>query len=149
MTPPPSDAAEILKLIENVDPSNSKMMDEIDLAVAKYLISDHGAINNIIKGNYIRTSYKQINHDHGWSEVERNEYSTRQYTRSRDALKAIRTKGKISWMHFNQYPEGSKALAEIFHDQGNNPIQSPWLPTEELAELHAIIQSIEYERTQQ
>ena len=70
-----------------------------------------------------------------------------QYTRSRDALKQIRPDGKIMWCFFENYPEGARARAEIFHDHGDNPIQTGWFPTEELAELHAIIQAIEYERT--
>jgi hypothetical protein len=71
------------------------------------------------------------------------------YTRSRDALKAIRPE---EWYidltqrkHWNEAivghrPSNTGSLQEV--------LTSPRLPTEELAELHAIIQAIEYERSQ-
>ena len=61
------------------------------------------------------------------------------YTRSRDALKAVRPDGVVIQVRY--YPEGFQG------DAVGSKGQSPRLPTEELAELHAIVQAIEWERT--
>jgi hypothetical protein len=63
---------------------------------------------------------------------------------SRDALKAIRPKSTWDWWLF-ALSEGPRAEAFAPNDD-RTCHQSPILPTEELAELHAIIQAIEYER---
>ena len=112
-------AKQILELIESVDPKDTDKLDEIDARVEWFL---GVSVEPMSTGLY-------------------------KYTRSRDALKQIRPDGKIMWCFFENYPEGARARAEIFHDHGDNPIQTGWFPTEELAELHAIIQAIEYERS--
>lgn len=104
-------AQEILKMIEEVDPSDETKMDEIDLSVAKYL-KQHKIWIGIV-------------------------------TRSRDALKAIRPDGWFGMIRF--FGEYSVCNINHVHPFGN--ADSQHLPTEELAELHAIIQAIEYERS--
>ena len=69
----------------------------------------------------------------------------RQFTRSRDALKAIRPKG---W-NFAMLPLSDFTfLCQASHGDPNRTDgpESDHLGTEELAELHAIIQAIAYER---
>lgn len=121
---------EILKMIETVDPSDRSALDDIDLAVGEYL------------GKFPKPVSK--------------------YTRSRDALKAIRQDGwflKIQGaMSAFTRRQAGEFLGGWLCDMADNTDGSGesmhWvhsykcgLPTEELAELHAIIQSIEYERT--
>ncbi len=66
-----------------------------------------------------------------------------EYTRSRDALKAIRPEGWSVFTHTTS--TGSMATMERLSPQKLVTMRN--LPAEELAELHAIIQAIEYERT--
>lgn len=63
------------------------------------------------------------------------------FTRSRDALKAIRPDG---W--FN-YSAASHGICNFVLFKGDEKLESSDCKTEELAELHCIIQAIEYERT--
>jgi len=66
-------------------------------------------------------------------------------TRSRDILKGIRPDGWF--LSMEGWPQDEPPLWRYkisLHKIGN--FISPPLPTEELAELHAIIQAIEYER---
>ena len=109
-----TEAEKIFNMIENVDPTDSATLDEIDFRVDKYL----GGVPNYIKA--------------------------RQYTRSRDALKAVRPEGW--WFHgmSRYFDEPHIYVAEPKDD--DSLILSPSLPTEELAELHAIVQAIAYER---
>lgn len=137
---PPSDAAEILKLIENVDPSDDAMMDEIDARVWCYL-NDKRYLSNreMIGGNCVLYGSDRDYHS-----------PVAPYSRSRDALKAIRPAGYM-WevgslndrikfhCHMRNFPSDGETLFSR-HTFG---------PTEELAELHAIIQSIAHERTKQ
>lgn len=105
-------AAEILKMIETVDPADTAKLDEIDARVLEYINA-----NGII---------------HRWS-------SRLKYTRSRDALKAIRPEG---WT----YSCGFVGHARLCSVKRGAAFHAEKLPSEELAELHAIIQAIEYER---
>ncbi|MGD0776074.1 MAG: hypothetical protein ABSC05_24935 [Candidatus Solibacter sp.] len=71
----------------------------------------------------------------------------RQFTRSRDALKEIRPKG---W-NFAMLPLSDFTfLCQASHGDPNRTDgpESDHLRTEELAELHAIIQAVAYERKQ-
>ena len=73
-----------------------------------------------------------------------------QYTRSRDALKAIRPEG--GWWEINTYSAGAFCFCQMDAWRKEPWFKSPgvgkYLPTEELAELHAIVQAIEWERSQ-
>lgn len=110
--------ADILRMIENVSPDDAGKMDEIDARVAEYL---HG-LDKVVIG------------------------TPPPYTRSRNALKGIRT----NWWYprvditpnGNYYASMVDKSVKIRHTEFN----TPFLPTEELAELHAIIQAIAYER---
>jgi len=108
-------SAEILKMIETVDPSDTAKLDEIDARVFNYVA------------------------DFDYTPTIQCPY---QYTRSRDALKAIRPEG---WqLKMNILPD--RALYQIKHLKSGD-LMATELPTEELAELHSIIQAIEHERS--
>lgn len=91
---PPSDAAEILKLIENVDPSDEKMMDEIDGRVLCYLTKN--IFVRMLDGSEIGAEfplmeYQSAEYTYNFHKIPVPEMD--KYTRSRDALKAIRPEG--------------------------------------------------------
>lgn len=134
-------AETILKMIEEVSPDDTAKMEEIDARVMAYL-----------EGWEFKDYVRMYNDErmHGFTLDEGEILFTVQYTRSRDALKAIRPKGYAqSWPTF--YSTGVLEYKYSFFGIGLGYVQayvSPELPTEELAELHAIIQAIEYERNQ-
>jgi hypothetical protein len=109
----------ILKLIEEVDPKDMAKLDEIDFSIGKLLGKDPYH-NGLVK-----------------------------YTRSRDALKAIRPEGvNISICNFNGYYPTDKWTCYLTSTKSGNEYQAKGLelPSEELAELHAIIQAIAHEK---
>jgi hypothetical protein len=117
------DADTILKMIENVDPADRDKLDEIDQTVCDYL------------GKLARPLPR--------------------YTRSRDALKAIRPAGwqfELVWISKQEcigYNGHDKYLARLVHaDTTKQAVYYHHRHSEELAELHAIIQVIAYERAQ-
>jgi len=125
-------STKILELIENVSPDNSGELDEIDFCVSEYL------------GNKD-------------TETERRQgYAWKSYARSRDALKSIRPEGwkfniKYDWVIDRYVCTGCSDYKKP--DNINTQyakVCSPYLEniTEELAELHAIIQAKAYERNQ-
>jgi len=119
----------ILKMIEEADPSDTAKLDEIDEKTHRFL---HGSIRPKIEHRFIV-----------------------QYTRSRDALKAIRPEGWMiqlshSWS-INKFRFSMVKFGDTKHEKTINYMgySSEWCHrTEELAELHAIIQAIAYERAQ-
>jgi len=123
-----TEAQKILGMIESVDPGDEKTLDEIDNAVLRYL--------------YIQ----DIKEYAPPCIVEMIEVTPQHFTRSRDALKAIRPEGCLLWV-FSGYTEGARA--ELWPDREDNYTRfiTDWLPTEELAELSAIIKALEHERT--
>lgn len=143
-------SAEILKMIETVDPSDKTVLDAIDKAVMSYL-------------NQREYEWRDLDGDWGehqatfvyWeadSEGTRYQVIGRVYTRSRDALKEIRPEGWV-FDHFVhrakcEIPELLSYSCTAYSPRwGFESLESEHLPTEELAELHAIIQAIEYERS--
>ena len=127
-------------MIEQVDPNDTDKLDEIDARVAKYLNPDC-----------------EIGKDeNGWFITEQKvitDYPTN-FSRSRDALKAIRPsnwKTEINILN-SVHLESEWSHCKIYRTKGNGRIDeeffSPELKSEELAELHAIIQAIEYESEQ-
>lgn len=110
--------AEILRMIEVVDPDDRKSIFLLNEKVFEWLIS----IKNGIK--------------------------FAKFVSSRDALKAIRPEGwafdHIALTDGDINIFGYSCLA--YHRDFDRLIESPDTLTEELAELHAIIQAIEYER---
>jgi len=141
-----TDADAILKLIESADPNDSAALDEIDARVWVYVVEP-----------CLKFSHFDGCHPHYFCERGKGPYKlggsgskAPRYTRSRDALKSIRPK---EWL-FDVY-------RETFEDKWNckiwttgqefdekYPSLARKLPTEELAELHAIIQAIQHERGQ-
>ena len=136
-------AQEILKMIEEVDPADTAKLDEIDARAWAYL--------NLIGDFTITFSGCSVYYRHnGWNKEARtilhHSFEHDQYTRSRDALKAIRPEGWNLEIEVWGKPQARCTIwKRPFCDTGIR--FSRWLPTEELAELHAIIQAIEHERT--
>lgn len=143
--------AEILRLIETVSPDDTAKLDEIDARVWGYINQkeimfrswDHSPLELGCP------HFKGV--DRTWYLVDLLDDENWQYTRSRDALKAIRPGGYFSlgapdWKtegrgRFDKY---AGLCASI-----DNQFESPaGLATEELAELHAIISAIDFERQQ-
>ena len=135
-----TEAETILKLIETVSPDDTAKLDEIDLAVWRYL--------------YAGTNNRYAGHPNG-------DYAGPQFTRDRSLLKEIRP--EANWFQTKLYPEvrvlgvrgsGESKVTEttmiaVYECAAiSYGLKSPRLPTEELAELHAILQSLEYERSQ-
>ena len=106
----------ILEMIENVSPNDIETLDEIDAEIQWLLGVCEFPIVLPIS-----------------------------YTRSRDELKKIRPDGWVFWQPVDRRYRGE--------NRGVCPLYDvyPWvftktLPTEELSELHAIIQAIAHER---
>lgn len=132
----------IMKMIEEVSPDDAAKLDEIDARVWCYL---HGYKFAACKHDRIFVL------DEYQCEIEKlNGVCFLKYTRSRDALKAIRP------LNF-EFPldvltNGAGFVFGYGCPAFNNGTflagyKKP-LPTEELAELHAIIQAIAHEREQ-
>lgn len=134
-----TDAQTILKLIETVDPNDTAKLDEIDARV-QCLVEREDYLSHHIDHNGFHATVS-CSLEGGFSTIW-----PRRYTRSRDALKTIRPKG---WDIKITTHQNSDAWM-VFLDGSRNDYRcaSAWLPTEELAELYAIIQAIEYERNQ-
>jgi len=122
---PDHNAEAILKMIEQVDPSDTAKLDEIDLEVSLFLKPERDQ-------NHIRKKIK-------WY------IPSGKYTRSRDALKAIRPEG---WEISIEEGQNCWDCSYYWAGEGVKLCRGVSLPTEELAELHAIIQAIAHERTQ-
>lgn len=128
-------AETILKMIEAVDPKDTKAMDKIDWLVDRYVNPDWQEI----VGTYGQPRlYKWEDGSH--------ERQAHEYTRSRDALKAIRPDG-YALVIGKIWPDYF-TIARIFHVKDPVAFETKEMKTEELAELHAVIQAIAYERTQ-
>ncbi len=167
-----TEAQKILEMIEAVDPNDTATMDEIDARVwcyrrgYKFLeLKDHKRSEGYYNGAILPTVfYKGVWHKKPTDFSEEPLTIIGRPTRRRDALKSIRPEGykvQISiyeWgSYFKDYPgyknESDCVLTPNYSTDSDcpynnlSPIRSPRLPTEELAELHVIIQAIEYERT--
>jgi hypothetical protein len=126
-------AQELLKMIETADPSDTAKLDEIDWAVMQFLYPELKL--HVVEG---------LIYSHDGTHIRREFYA-----RSRDALKEIRPQG-YQWQHLT-YDNGQYSTrAEVCPVTDKSIVLSSprFLPTEELAELHAIIQAIDYERRQ-
>lgn len=146
---------EILNLIENVDPNDTDTLDEIDARVW-CLVEGH---------EYLSLKSRraiQYHHKDGY-ETATAPGVTPHYCTSRDALKSIRPVGwhwkanrlysaerflrEKGWSEgfafvLSKYKKNKDGRIEVVFQTEQNPA----FPTEELAELHAIIQAIESER---
>lgn len=134
-------AKDILKLIEAVDPADSDALDEIDCRVSAHF-HEQWEFDTVTCG----TMPDHPEWELSWrTKVHPNSNKTTiwhspKYTRSRDALKAIRPEGW--WVTYIREDIANFWCVKLAY--GNYYIVSPSLPTEELAELHAITQAIEY-----
>lgn len=111
----------ILDLIETVDPADDWKLSDID-----------GLVHVLIKEIAGPSTYVRY----------------REYTRSRDALKAICPEG---WKLGISWETSEECTALLYTWNGTDDFISyrgHKLPNAELAELHAIIQAIAYERRQ-
>jgi hypothetical protein len=119
-------AETILKMIETVDPTDTAKLDEIDARVAEYT-QDQDCEDPHIFQDYL--------------DFRKHGFDVPFYTRSRDALRAIRPE---RWQfEIRQYPKDwrcSVGKGGFMKRVGSSA------ETEELAELHAIIQAMEFER---
>jgi hypothetical protein len=138
----------ILRLIEECDPGDTARMDEIDARVWAFL--------NLIGDFKISFSGGAVYYRHKtWPmdahTVLHHSFSHPQYTRSRDGLKAIRPEGwyfQTSPIEWKGPKAGFMCKTNIYSEYYEERLEETLLSvcrTEELAELHAIIQAIAYE----
>ena len=140
-------AADILKLIEEVDPSDAAKLDEIDARVDAWMNGlDFVRIHPACRSYDVKS---QFGLDIICYRVE-----PMYFTRSLDAIVGIAPEG---WQFTNTiYSRPGAADTRELHEflalkSDTDPVQwvrSPRLLTEPLARLHAAIQSLEYERSQ-
>lgn len=143
-------AQELLKMIETVDPNDTAKLDEID---ARFWCWINGH-NFLYRGkekwpsmqDFIGSNRDNFYVRHGANEKQSGFDYVPTYTRSRDQLKQIRPDG---WKFLMCLKPIERQWQCSMYDPQHDGIysQSPMLHTEELAELHAIIQAIEYERS--
>lgn len=115
----------ILKMIDEADPNDTAKLDEIDARVACFLEN---------------WDYEGAKINSGISCIALAKHSDKKYTSSRDALKSIRPNG---WW-FDIEMIGSEGVMVTAYNDKTKLDHKDY--TEELAELHAIIQAIAYER---
>jgi hypothetical protein len=140
----------ILRMIGEVDPKDEKALLDINARVWAFM-----NLNDDFKIHFDKEGRAYYRHNSWASEhqsILRHSFDMPKYTTSRDAIKSIRPDGWFTevriftlkdlddWgfrSHIYQY---KKTDGKIFS------LESPPLVTEELAELHATIQAIAYER---
>lgn len=141
-----TDIQTLLKMIETVDPSDTAKLDEIDARTHCY---------------FTNRTFVQIREEDIFGVptlmvvtkiYSRNTFMEqfKKYTRSRDALKAIRPEGWFPQTSRSAggNSDGFQGIAGKMEKKKHLTTEfTPLLPTEELAELHAILQTIHYERT--
>jgi hypothetical protein len=145
-------AAKILSLIETAEPGDIKTLDEIDArvhAIVKGWVYKHTWTENWTYSMFTCPHNGDLSYSHKHATMrETPDTLSRhlpQYTRSRDALKSIRPPGRGYSMAFY----GAYTSSQFWKCEINDPnicFASRGLPTEELAELHAIIQAIRHDR---
>ena len=136
----------LLKMIENVSPDDTDMLDEIDARVWCWL---HGHEVLSVEDGGIKYLSLDINlhvrslrfRKYPKSSIKKRSCA---YTRSRDALKGIRPDGCEVGVFTNLGI--AQCHITLGYDEEEMLFSVRDLPTEELAELHAIIQSIQWER---
>lgn len=131
-----TDGQSILKLIEAVSPDDLAMLDEIDARVWCWL-PQHNCEFLEYKDGAFWCNPRATNLPF-WKSVVK-------YTRSRDALKAIRP-DKGLWKITVHFDHGKNIGASVIYDRPDAlTIRTKVLPNEYLAELHAIIQALMHE----
>ena len=141
---------EILKMIEEVDPSDTAKLNEIDARVWCF-INQKKYYGQMQKASLVDRKCFAYGNDAGpthWCVVgERalNVWFADLYTRSRDALKAIRPEGYAVKVESSLFK--NECFAWLLSEDMNTVFRAINMPTEELAELSTILQAINYERT--
>lgn len=138
-------------MLAAVDPSDTAKLDEIDARVWAYL-KLQGDFNISFSENSGTIHYRHNSWPKDVHTVLHHTFQHDQYTRSRDALKAIRPEGWVfglayrptngEWV-FGSFKPESIGKATWIDDNWDDFAEGK---TEELAELHAIIQAIVYQR---
>lgn len=131
-----TEAQKILEMIENVSPDDTDTLNEIDARVLKYTnkwVSHYDPKTETLVWDEKANAENDV-----W-----NLFRVEQYTRSRDALKSIRPEG---WKWFMSHNVGIFTFVYHTGDHNKPEAHGDDLKTEELAELHAIIRAIEWER---
>ena len=119
-----TDAKTILEMIEKIEPTDWYELEKIDEKV------------------YLYTDDKRVDVNGFWG--------IKPYTRSRDALKSIRPPGWVFNMRWQFDQETRELLCEYSAFDSScslNRVGGFLSESEELAELHAIVQAIEFERS--
>lgn len=134
---------DILKMIEEVSPNDTTKLGEIDAKVWEYVTGRKSTLRH--KGSV--SSPDGYWHSDDGATID---CLPPQYTRSRDTLKDIRPHGWVTMLV--EFDNGGGFILGwnccLKNIQDKLVTSRPGtLPTEELAELHAIIQAIEYERS--
>lgn len=136
---------EILKLIEEADPSDTAKLDEIDARVHNLIYPNDPVEQNSGNGEW-------YNRREGWT------FHGLKYTRSLDALQEIAPKDW--WFSLNQYGQWFSCNANWdgdpdnvslhTHDAFSRDKKEKYKPqrSRSLVWLHAIIQAIDHERSQ-
>lgn len=148
-------STKILKMIEDIDVNDTnvvEILDEIDKRTWCFIHEKQylrKMVQNLVDYSTRECEvYPDRNGFKGYMDIVEH----KQYTRSRDALKAIRPEGWNMCIstHNKECVTGRVcSLCELSRIEKfiNSPnTVETGLPTEELAELHAIIQAIKYER---
>lgn len=135
-----NEAQKILDMIENVDPSDTDTLDEIDARVWCFI--NQKEINGI-SGRYVR------HHAHNNKETkELHTIVSTEYTRSRDASMSIKTNNGV-YLWVSKAAGNSPYFYRPEHKLWGTFVITHWtrplIPTENLAYLHGKIQTLIYE----
>lgn len=142
-------ADEILKMIESVDPGDEAALNLIDAHVYVFLNLHTGFRVSYSNGVNVSITYRHESWKPENRSVLRHMFDYYQYTRSRDILKAIRPQQGASFFQIKQGDHWDNWFCTIrWFEAANKGIgfSSPYLPTEELAELWTIIKAIQHGR---
>lgn len=127
----------LLTLIETAEPSDTARLREIDARVVCFL---NKRTFKLCNGTYW---YDEETFETGGGYNCRD---TSKYTRSRNALKAIRPKGWMIYEMGQNYDTGVWYCQMVNPKYSGEDIGIGEIASEELAELHAIIQAIAHDR---
>lgn len=135
-----SESKKILEMIENLSLDDEVALNEIDARVWVFL-----ELSNEFEITFSGATvyYRHKSWPSGARTIMHHPFQHPQYTRSRDALKSVRPDGWAFAIWSNV--SCAKWVCGISKDS-DNLMTSVSLPSEELAELHAIIQAKQWER---
>jgi hypothetical protein len=138
-----TEAAKILKLIENVDPEDTDTLDEIDCLVTEFIDQRKIEFEKAERYSQRMVGFVEIDYDFGDKPIR---VEVLPHTRSRDALPEwpddLKIQEQVTILD-------DKALCDAAIDTGSvllTPWKPIWCAKECLARLHTRIQVIEYKR---